>query len=513
MQNSNTNSAQQQEFGRHMSRVAQHLLGQPNRALSKQDELRFGTNGSLSVDLRKGTFFDFEANEGGGVLDLVKRQKGLTGSAAIEFMREIGCDIPAKKTHKRELVASFDYCNADGSLAFQVRRFEPKQFVQRRPDGKGGWEYKGGPPLLYRLPQVLEAVAQGQTIFVVEGEGKVEALVKWNMPATCNAGGARKWKPEHSGYLRGADVVILPDHDSPGRNHADVVSAALHGVASSVRVLELPDLGPKDDIVNWIEAGGTREIFLNLVETEARPYRGRPKLHIVSDTGKFIEAKYDGENDDDKNVAALARLSLIDYDRVRAYEADRLGCRAQTLDKIVKAQRKNKQPKPAVEVDKEALGRSAAHIINSKDVLGLFMKECSKVVAGEESNAKLLYLIGTSRLLNKTMHGAIKGTSAGGKSEMRKRTLEFFPPESVVSFTSLSEKFLIYYEDDFQHKILSMGEAVATDEQDFQDYLLRELMSEGRIRHSTVQKVGNEMMTVTIEKEGPVSFMVTTTKN
>jgi len=62
------------------------------------------------------------------------------------------------------------------------------------------------------------------------------------------------------------------------------------------------------------------------------------------------------------------------------------------------------------------------------------------------------------------MHAAIKGTSAGGKSEIRKRVLEFFPPESVVSFTSLSEKALLYYDGDFEHKILSMGEATATDD-------------------------------------------------
>src|SRR5262249_25961234 len=80
-------------------------------------------------------------------------------------------------------------------------------------------------------------------------------------------------------------------------------------------------------------------------------------------------------------------------------------------------------------------------------------------------------------------------------------------------FTSLSEKFLIYYEGEFRHKILSMGEAVATDEQVFQDYLLRELMSEGCIRYNTVQKTGNDLGSVTIEKEGPVSFLVTTTKN
>jgi hypothetical protein len=159
------------------------------------------------------------------------------------------------------------------------------------------------------------------------------------------------------------------------------------------------------------------------------------------------------------------------------------------------------------------LRRSADHIIANENILDLFAKEFGKVIAGEESNGKLLYLVATSRLFDRTMHAAIKGTSAGGKSEMRKRMLEFFPPESVVSFTSLSEKALIYHDGEFSHKILSMGEAAATEEQDFQDYILRELMSEGRLRHATVQRVGNSNVAMTIEKEGPVSFLVTTTKS
>ena len=157
--------------------------------------------------------------------------------------------------------------------------------------------------------------------------------------------------------------------------------------------------------------------------------------------------------------------------------------------------------------------RSADHIVTSETVLDLFAAEFGKVIAGEETNGKLLYLVATSRLFDHTMHAAIKGTSAGGKSEIRKRMLEFFPPESVVSFTSLSEKSLIYHDGDFSHKILSMGEAAATDEQDFQDYLLRELMSEGRLRHATVQRVGSANVPLTIEKKGPVAFLVTTTKS
>lgn len=42
--------------------------------------------------------------------------------------------------------------------------------------------------------------------------------------------------------------------------------------------------------------------------------------------------------------------------------------------------------------------------------------------------------------------------------------------------------------------------------------LLRELMSEHRLEHKTVVKQGDQLVTVTIVKDGPVSFMVTTTK-
>jgi hypothetical protein len=163
--------------------------------------------------------------------------------------------------------------------------------------------------------------------------------------------------------------------------------------------------------------------------------------------------------------------------------------------------------------EREALRQSAAEIIEHPDKLALFATTFAKVVAGETANAKLLYLVATSRLFDKTMHAAIKGTSAGGKSEIRKRVLDFFPPESVVSFTSLSEKALFYLDGELSHKILSMGEATATDEQTFQDYVLRELMSEGRIRYPVAQKVGKDIKTIIIDKNGPVAFMVTTTRN
>jgi hypothetical protein len=164
--------------------------------------------------------------------------------------------------------------------------------------------------------------------------------------------------------------------------------------------------------------------------------------------------------------------------------------------------------------DADKLAASAHRIIECENVLDLFAKEIGKVIAGEEQNAKMLYLVATSRLFSKCMNAAIKGTSSGGKSEIRKRALEFFPPEDVISFTTLSEKALLYYPDDFAHKVLSMGEAAGAEELGLQDYLLRELISEGRLRYPVSQKEkGGGIATVIIEKNGPVAFMVTTTKN
>ena len=90
--------------------------------------------------------------------------------------------------------------------------------------------------------------------------------------------------------------------------------------------------------------------------------------------------------------------------------------------------------------------------------------------------------------------------------------LEFFPPEDVINFTSLSEKALFWFEEDFPHKILSMGEADGLQEQVMQNMLLRELMSEGVINYWVPQLIDGKITTLEIVKHGPVCFMVTTTK-
>ena len=151
---------------------------------------------------------------------------------------------------RRETAATYDYHDPDGNLLFQAVRYEPKGFSQRRPDAKSGWIWnlQGIEPVLYRLPEVLEAVQSGERIYLVEGEKDVDRLASYGLVATCNPMGAQKWRNSYSETLRGADLVILPDADEPGRGHAEAVARSLQGKAASVRMLELPGLPWGDDL-------------------------------------------------------------------------------------------------------------------------------------------------------------------------------------------------------------------------------------------------------------------------
>jgi 5S rRNA maturation endonuclease (ribonuclease M5) len=145
-----------------------------------------------------------------------------------------------RRNGNREIAAEYDYTDERGELLFQVVRFAPKDFRQRRPDGAGDWTWKldGTRRVLYRLPKVLEAVKDGRTVWIVEGEKDVHALERAGAVATTSPGGAGKWRDEFAEYLRGAKVAVIADRDEQGRAHARAVAASLEGVAATVKVGE-----------------------------------------------------------------------------------------------------------------------------------------------------------------------------------------------------------------------------------------------------------------------------------
>jgi hypothetical protein len=183
--------------------------------------------------------------------------------------------FPRNKTRNgsgKQIGATYDYHDASGKVVFQVVRFEPKDFRQRKPDAiaPDGWTWntKGVEKVLFRLPEILRDVKTGKFIFLCEGEKDVLKMAARGFSATCNPGGACKWQDSFTETLRGADVVIIADKDKAGREHAQIVAGKLHGVAKSVRVLELPDNNgkPVKDAHDYFAAGGTAESLILLVD-------------------------------------------------------------------------------------------------------------------------------------------------------------------------------------------------------------------------------------------------------
>src|SRR5690349_6037663 len=104
-----------------------------------------------------------------------------------------------KSTNKpnRQLVTAYDYTDETGQLLFQVVRFDPKDFKQRQPDGPGGWIWNLHGVRI--VPYRLHELAQSRPILpvlIAEGEKDVDNLVSLGFLASCNPGGAGKWRPE-----------------------------------------------------------------------------------------------------------------------------------------------------------------------------------------------------------------------------------------------------------------------------------------------------------------------------
>jgi hypothetical protein len=196
-----------------------------------------------------------------------------------------------------KFVCAYDYHDRDGNVLFEVVRFEPKDFRQRRPDparpGEWIWNMDGVARVLYGLPTVLKAKAGGKPVLIAEGEKDCDRLVQQGFTATCNPGGAskagdKKWLPQFNETLTGADVVIIADKDDPGRVHAANVASNLYGKAKSVRVIELPDVDgkPVKDAFDFFVAGGDTGRIFELLDTTPEWIPPTPVIKIeVSEPG------------------------------------------------------------------------------------------------------------------------------------------------------------------------------------------------------------------------------------
>ena len=135
----------------------------------------------------------------------------------------------------------YAYRDANGDIAYVVVRRPGKKFLQKRYDpatGEAVWNLRGVDRLLYRLPEVLDAVQRGDAVYIAEGEKDVDRLFAAGVVATCNSGGAGKFLPHMAAWLAGADVIIIADRDEIGVEHAGTVSALLEARGCTVTVVQ-----------------------------------------------------------------------------------------------------------------------------------------------------------------------------------------------------------------------------------------------------------------------------------
>lgn len=314
------------QFGQYIKAVADELWGQPRKGGTKT-EVRYGDG--RTINPTKGSWWLHGADVGGGVLDLIVHEgKSSDRKEAVAWLREKGFAIEDSRAPDRgsnrdygpdhggdneprfEVVKTWDYVDENGAMIFQVVRMEngligsdgkrEKTYRQRKPDGKSGWDWKtkGVRLVPYRLPEITEAIAAGNVIFIVEGEKAADKLWDEGVPATTNARGAGKWTEDLAPFFKGAKVVVIPDNDPQatdkhtgepkfhpdgrpifvGQDHAADVATSLKPIAKDVRLLELQGLPVKGDVVEWFEdCGGSVERLYELAaktpKFEPAPFR------------------------------------------------------------------------------------------------------------------------------------------------------------------------------------------------------------------------------------------------
>lgn len=200
-----------------------------------------------------------------------------------------------KKESDPNIVAVYQYKNANKEVIFEKVRFKDKKFSQRRYidnsiiwgldygeysetfEGSNMYSKKNRPnakkkicfeqrPILYNLPNLINAISNNHNVYICEGEKDCDTLNRLGLVATTGSNGAGpgKWLEEYCSYFRGANVIILPDNDEPGKNYGAEIENKLRKYAHKIKVITISDQ-QKGDITDYIKEGHTLDDFMQEV--------------------------------------------------------------------------------------------------------------------------------------------------------------------------------------------------------------------------------------------------------
>jgi hypothetical protein len=228
-----------------------------------------------AVHITKEQFFDHVEGKGGGILQLAMFKCGDL-QAAQEFLGDYYHLTPKAQTGAQPVSCRYEdlirkgyrevkrylYRDLAGNVVHHVSRLEhateKKQFCQGTPDG---WGVKG----IKLIPYNLATITASDWVCIVEGEKSADILIERGIPATTFCGGAKKWDSSYAEVFRGKSIAVMPDNDAPGREHAEIIAAALSGVAADIKIVPTSPK-PKGDVYNYlVDEGHTEDDVINLI--------------------------------------------------------------------------------------------------------------------------------------------------------------------------------------------------------------------------------------------------------
>ena len=325
-----------------------------------------------------------------------------------------------------------------------------------------------------RIPYLDEAGSEIAVRFRVSMAGDKKRRFRWRRRSKVAPYGL--WKLDEA---RAAGYVVLVEGESDAQTlwHYGLPAVGIPGANTWQQAWAQHFAGLTVYVWQEPDAGG--EAFVSAV---VRDLPGALVIHAPSGRKDLSECHLSG--DDVPALLAAARSAAVPYAQIKA---------AVDSEFIAKAE------------------ETAARLLGCTDILGQFGLLCERRgLVGEGHNARILYLAVTSRLLDRPLSVVVKGPSSGGKSFTVEKVLDAFPPSAYYALSSMSEHALAYSQEPLVHRMLVLYEAVGL-AGDFGSYLLRSLLSEGRVRYETVEKGKDGLVPRLIEREGPTGAITTTT--
>jgi len=194
------------------------------------------------------------------------------------------------------LQAAYVYRDEHGNPLYRVLRYhvpgeKKKTFRQQAWDPKTG-TWKGGKGalgqvrrVLYRLPELVKADRE-KPVWLCEGEKDVDHLRAYGLVATTNVGGAKAWRADYNRFFVGRTVYILKDNDPDGEQRCSQLAEELEGIADTVKIVDLPGLGPKEDVSDWLLRGHSVEELLDIAENTPA-YKPKTSPVLKGEVGLF----------------------------------------------------------------------------------------------------------------------------------------------------------------------------------------------------------------------------------